>query len=302
MSSRFLLLIILLISINASANEILHVSFDVTRELFREINTAFTKKYDTKIKIHQSHGGSGKQTSAIIHGLPADVVSLALPYHMDLLANKNLVAENWRNLYPNHSSPFVTRIVFLVRKNNPKNIKFWSDLIRPGIKVITGNPKTSGGALWNYAAAWVYATKNYEDPENFMNKLYNNVPILDSTARSSAITFIKRNVGDILIAWESEAHYIISRFEKDFDIIYPEMTIKVDIPVAVLLNKKHQDFANEYIKFLFSPEGQIIAGKYFYFSYNLKDKIGENIEDYFNWSEFKSQHFSNDGIFEQIYK
>jgi sulfate/thiosulfate transport system substrate-binding protein len=302
MSYRFLLFIILLVSINASANEILHVSFDVTRELFREVNTAFTKKYDMKIKIHQSHGGSGKQTSAIIHGLPANVVSLALPYHMDLLADKNLVAENWRDLYPNHSSPFITRIVFLVHKNNPKNIKDWSDLIKPGIKVITGNPKTSGGALWNYVAAWVYASKNHEDPENFMNKLYNNVPVLDSTARSSAITFIKRNVGDILITWESEAKYIISKFENDFDIIYPEMTIKIDIPVAVLLNKKHQDYANEYIKFLFSPEGQKIAGKYFYFSYNQKDKIGENIEDYFKWSEFKSQHFGNDGIFEQIYK
>jgi len=305
MSYRFLFLLMLLFSINSSANELLHVSFDVTRELFKEINADFKKKHDLKVKIHQSHGGSGKQTSAIMHGLPANIVSLALPYHMDILAEKELVSSNWRDLYPNNSSPFTTRIVFLVHKNNPKGIYNWSDLINPGIKVITGNPKTSGGALWNYAAAWVYAMKNHKVPQDYIHKLYNNAPILDSTARASAVTFIKRNIGDVLITWESEAKYIISKFDNNFDIIYPELTVKIDIPVAVILKKKNQDYANQYIKFLFSSEGQAIANKYFYHSYKHDGKMDKNIvdiEDYFKWSDFKSQHFGSDGIFEQIYK
>lgn len=304
-----LFLIFNLLAFSAQAEKpFLHVSFDVTRELFKEINYEFIKEYNVTNKIRQSHGGSGKQTAAVIHGLPADVVSLALPYHMDLLAEKGMVANNWRELFPNNSAPLSTSIVFLVPKNNPKNIKDWDDLIRPNIKVITPNPKTSGGALWNYAAAWIYANKihsnNLELAKDFMAKLYNNAPVLDSTARGSALTFLKRNLGDVLITWQSEAEFIIAKLDPNYEIIYPSISIKIDIPIATIIkNKKnYQNLANQYIKFLFSSKGQEIIKKNYYYGYKESSNRALIKEDTINWPEFKKQHFSENGIFDQIYK
>jgi len=291
----------------SKAESILHVSFDITRELFKEVNASFIEKHP-KLKILQSHGGSGKQTAAVMHGLSADVVSLALPYHMDLLANKDLIAKNWRELFPNNSSPFSTHIVFLVRKDNPKKIKDWDDLVKSDVQVITANPKTSGGALWNYLAAWIYANKVFPDNENksieYMYKLYNNAPVLDSTARTAAVTFIKRRMGDVLITWDNEAKYIIANLDSSYQIIEPSLTVKIDVPVAALLNKKQEDISQEYIRFLFSPEGQKIGAKYYYQPFNTvtSNENMVNAEDYVNWHDLKTQHFGNDGVFEQIYK
>ncbi|MEK6734593.1 MAG: sulfate ABC transporter substrate-binding protein [Pseudomonadota bacterium] len=296
---------IVFFSFFAQAEEkLLHVSFDVTRELFKNINSEYNKLYGNNIRILQSHGGSGKQTSAIMHGLSADIVSLALPFHMELLADKGIVAKDWRQLFPNNSSPFGTHIVFLVRKNNPKKIFDWPDLIKPNIKVITANPKTSGGALWNYVAAWIYSLKQYpHNPKKFMHDLYHNTPILDSTARNSATTFIKRNIGDVLITWYSEARYIIEKFDSNYEIIEPSITVKVDIPVAAAINKKKQSSANSYIDFLFSDKGQEIISKYYYQPY-YKANLATNIVDadkFINWNNFKKEHFDQGGVFEEIY-
>ena len=308
---RLIFILTLISSIVRADDYFLHASFDVTRELFKDVNAEFIEEYNEKIKIRQSHGGSGKQTSAVIHGLPADIVSLALPYHMDLLAEKDLVAHNWRELFPNNSSPFSTSIVFLVPKNNPHNIKDWDDLTKDNIKVITANPKTSGGALWNYVAAWIYASKSFDNDkdltQNYMAKLYHNAPVLDSTARGSAVTFLKRKMGDILITWESEAKYIIATLDPNYEIIYPSITVKVDIPIAAIIkNKKnYQDLANKYINFLFSEKGQAIITKYYYQGYDSSQNDNPNIvnvEDYIEWQNFKNQHFSEDGIFDQLYQ
>ncbi len=303
---RLLILIFLISPIAEAEDKLLHVSFDITRELFKEINIAFINQSEFKLKIRQSHGGSGKQTSAIIHGLPADITSLALPYHMDLLAEKGLVSSNWRALFPNNSSPFNTHIVFLVHKHNPKNIKDWSDLIRPGIKVITANPKTSGGALWNYVAAWIYANKKFpQHPTDYMHKLYHNAPILDSTARNAAITFLKRHIGDVLITWASEAEYIIAKLDPNYEIIEPSVSVTIDIPIAANLNKKNKELADKYIHFLFSPEAQAIITKHYYQPFNAEKISTSNIvnaDNYINWSKFKKEHFSENGIFEEIYQ
>ena len=306
-----LVLIFILMSSVAKAESFLHVSFDITRELFQEINAEFIKEHNIETKIRQSHGGSGKQTSSIIHGLPADMVSLALPYHMDLLADKGMVAKNWRELFPNNSSPFTTSIAFLVRKGNPKNIKDWSDLVRPGIKVVPANPKTSGGALWNYVAAWIYANKAFHGDEalvkDYLKRLYLNSPVLDSTARGAAVTFLKRKMGDVLITWANEAQYIIANLDPDYEIIYPSLTVKIDIPVATIIKSKknHQELANKYINFLFSARGQKIITKYYYQRYDAKKSSNSSIvnaEDYIDWKKFKNQHFSEHGVFDQIYQ
>jgi RPE1 domain-containing protein len=352
-----LFIVILFISSGAMAKELLHASFDITRELFKEINASFIQEYGPGIKIHQSHGGSGKQTGAVMHGLRADVVSLALPYHMDLLKEKKIIADNWRDLFPNNSSPFSTHIVFLVRKNNPKQIKDWNDLIRPGIKVIIANPKTSGGALWNYVAAWIYANKTFtnrplsklssvrgveEESERraavykdvhedsstkatsksptevefrkrsnenakikqYMHNLYHNAPILDSTARNAAVTFLKRHIGDVLVTWANEAEYIIANLDPNYEIIEPSISVKIDIPVAATLKSSNQKLADQYLNFFFSPKGQAIASKYYYHSFNAEIYAKNNIvnaEDYINWHEFKKEHFGKNGLFEEIY-
>ncbi|MCT4634834.1 MAG: sulfate ABC transporter substrate-binding protein [Rickettsiales bacterium] len=306
-----LLLLLICISSIARADSFLHVSFDITRELCKELNAEFVKEYNIKTKIRQSHGGSGKQTSSIIYGLPADVVSLALPYHMDLLADKGLVAKNWRDLFPNNSAPFTTSIAFLVRKGNPKNIQDWSDLVKPEVSIIPANPKTSGGALWNYVAAWIYADKAFDGDrvlmQNYMKRFYQNTPVLDATARGAAVTFIKRKMGDVLITWANEAKYIVENLDPNYEIVYPSLTVKIDVPVATIINSKknYQELANNYINFLFSKKGQEIIAKYYYQKYDGLEPVNTNmidVEDYVNWKEFKNKHFSEGGIFDQIYQ
>lgn len=300
MNKLSLIIFLSIFFFNAKAEEkLLHVSFDTTRELFRDINKAFIEASKTKIKIRQSHGGSGKQTSSIIHGLPADVASLALPYHMDLLTEKNIVQKNWRELFPNNSSPFGTQIVFLVRANNPKNIQDWSDLIREDVKVISANPKTSGGALWGHLAAWLYAKKHFgNNPEEYLKRLYQNIPVLDSSARNASITFIKRKIGDILITWENEAKFIVAKVKPDFKIIKPSTTVQISIPVSYTINRHHQTLAKQYINFLFSKEGQEIIKQHYYLPLTEIKADNENLID---WYKFKKEHFGQGGIFDRIY-
>ncbi len=298
MNKFFVIIFLFFYFLEAQAEEkLLHVSFDTTRELFKDINNAFIGTH--KVKIRQSHGGSGKQTASIIHGLPAEVVSLALPYHMDLLAGKNIVPKNWRELFPNNSSPFGTRIAFLVRQNNPKNIQDWSDLVRQDIQVISANPKTSGGALWGYLAAWLYAKKHFtNNPQEYLKRLYSNIPVLDSSARNASITFIKRRIGDVLITWENEARFIIAKVKPDFEIIIPSITVQINIPVSYTINQHHQGLAKEYINFLFSAKGQEIIKKHYYLSLKEIKPEKQTIED---WPKFKKDHFEQGGIFDKIY-
>jgi sulfate/thiosulfate transport system substrate-binding protein len=299
---RIIFILIFIPLLAFAKNNILHASFDVTRELFCEINSNF----EQQIKVLQSHGGSGKQTSAIVHGLKADIASLAMNYHMEILANKGLVDKDWQEQFPNNSSPMSTHIVFLVRKDNPKEIHDWQDLIKKDVKVIIGNPKTSGGALWNYVSAWIYATNTYKQKqqiEEFITGIYKNVPILDSTARNSAITFLKRNIGDVLITWESEAKYIINHINKDYKIIEPSISVKIDIPVAIISKSRNKELAKAYINFLYSKKGQEIIAKYYYHTAINPDN-GQNLrkaEDFINWHQFKQNHFAEDGFFEKIY-
>jgi sulfate transport system substrate-binding protein len=222
----------------AAPNELLNVSYDPTRELYQEINGAFAKSVGRPVTIRQSHGGSGKQARAVIDGLPADVVTLALAYDIDEIAQRGLIAKDWAKRLPNNSTPYYSTIVFLVRAGNPKNIKDWDDLIRPGVKVITPNPKTSGGARWNYLAAWGYARRKYgsaAEANGFMAKLFRNVPVLDSGARGSTTTFVERGQGDVLIAWENEALLSVRELGKGkFNIVIPSVSILAEPPVAVV--------------------------------------------------------------------
>jgi sulfate transport system substrate-binding protein len=253
-------------------NELLNVSYDPTRELYQQINGAFAKSWGSPVTIRQSHGGSGKQARAVIDGLPADVVTLALAYDIDEIAQRGLIAKNWQQRLPNNSTPYYSTIVFLVRAGNPKNIKDWDDLIRPGVKVITPNPKTSGGARWNYLAAWGYARRKYgsdAEANGFMAKLFRNVPVLDSGARGSTTTFVERGQGDVLIAWENEALLSVRELGKGkFQVVMPSVSILAEPPVAVVdknVDKKGtRKVAEAYLKFLYTPQAQfIIANNYF---------------------------------------
>src|SRR3954466_999867 len=224
--------------------KLLNVSYDPTRELYVEVNAAFAKQWQAKngdtVKIEQSHGGSGKQARSVIDGLPADVVTLALAYDIDVIAERGrLLPANWQKQFPNNSSPYTSTIVFLVRKGNAKNIKDWDDLVKPGVAVVTPNPKTSGGARWNYLAAWAYAESKFgKDPakaKDFLKRLYKNVPVLDSGARGATMTFVQRGVGDVLIAWENEAYLALKEFgPQRFEIITPSLSILAEPPVAVV--------------------------------------------------------------------
>ncbi|MFN7038079.1 MAG: sulfate ABC transporter substrate-binding protein [Alphaproteobacteria bacterium] len=308
----------------AKEQNLLHVSYDPTRELYQKINKSFIeyweKSFQNKIRIKQSHGGSSKQARAILDGLEADIVSLAIPYDIDILAKRNFVSSNWRELFPNNSSPYSSTIIFLVRKNNPKQIKDWDDLIREDISVITPNPKTSGGARWNYLAAWAYAYQNYNDEElatKFIRKLYKNVPILDTGARGSSISFIQRDIGDVLISWENEALLALEQFGKDnFEIVIPSISIKIDLPIAIVesIVDKHNTkiAAKAYIEFLFSDHAQeIIATNYYR---PVKDSIIKKYENKFfkinaieasilgDSDELHNKHFGENGLFDQIYE
>src|SRR3954453_13019883 len=257
----------------AADTTLLNVSYDPTREFYVEYNKAFAEYWKSQggdaLKVNQSHGGSGKQARSVIDGLDADVVTLALAYDIDAIAEKGQIAKDWQSRLPQNSSPYTSTIVFLVRKGNPKGIKDWDDLVRPGLKVVTPNPKTSGGARWNYLAAWGYALRKYggqEKARDFVKKIYANVPVLDTGARGSTMTYVERAVGDVLLAWENEAFLAINELGKDkFEVVVPSLSILAEPPVAVVDSvadkKRTRAPAEAFLKFIYSPDGQEIAAK-----------------------------------------
>jgi sulfate/thiosulfate-binding protein len=304
---------------------LLNVSYDPTRELYVDFNKAFAAAYQKEtgksVEIKQSHGGSGSQARAVIDGLQADVVTLALAYDVDAIAAKGLISADWQKRLPLNASPYTSTIVFLVRKGNPKGIKDWDDLIKSGVDVITPNPKTSGGARWNYLAAWGYALKKFgtnDKARQFVGDLYKNVPVLDTGARGSTVTFVERGVGDVLLAWENEAFLAQREFGKDkFEIVAPPLSILAEPPLSVVdavADKKGTRAAAEaYLKYWYTKEGQEIAARN---SYRPRDpeiaKEYENsfakvelftIDDVFGgWTKAQKEHFSEGGVFDQIYK
>jgi sulfate transport system substrate-binding protein len=307
--------------------ELLNVSYDPTRELYQEFNAAFAKQWLTKtgdkVTIKQSHGGSGKQARTVIDGLDADVVTLALAYDIDEIAARGkLLPRDWQKRLPNNSAPYTSTIVFLVRKGNPKHIKDWDDVAKPGIAVITPNPKTSGGARWNYLAAWGYALKNYGNDEakakEFVSKIYKNVPVLDSGARGATTTFVEREIGDVLLAWENEAFLAVRELGPEkVDIVVPSLSILAEPPVTLVdkVADKHgkRKVAQAYLEYLYSEEGQDIAGKNFYRPTNAKvaakyatqfPKVNLfRIDEVFGgWQKAQKTHFADGGVFDQIYQ
>ncbi|MCX5662844.1 MAG: sulfate ABC transporter substrate-binding protein [Planctomycetota bacterium] len=307
--------------------QLLNVSYDPTRELYVDFNALFAKEWKSKtqqeVTIQQSHGGSGKQARAVIDGLDADVVTLALAYDIDAIAkNAQLLPADWQKRLPNNSSPYTSTIVFLVRKGNPKGIKDWNDLAKPGVSVITPNPNTSGGARWNYLAAWGYALRNNGKDEakakDFVAAIFKNVPVLDSGARGSTTTFVQRGLGDVLIAWENEAFLSLKEFGADkFEIVSPPTSILAEPPVAIVDKNvaKHgtKEVAEAYLKFLYSDAGQEVAAKNFYRPRNesATGKAGVafpkielfTIDEVFGgWTKAQATHFADGGVFDQIAK
>ena len=308
---------------------LLNVSYDPTRELYVEFNQAFAKYWKGKtgqdVSIKQSHGGSGKQARSVIDGLDADVVTLGLAGDIDALANNGgWVPKDWQKRLPHNSAPYTSTIVLVVRQGNPKGIKDWDDLIKPGISVITPNPKTSGGARWNYLAAWEFALRKYGGPNrdlskarDFVAKLYGNVPVLDTGARGSSISFAQRNQGDVFISWENEAYLLEKEFGSKVDVVYPSLSILAEPPVTVVDRnvdrKSTRAVAEEYLKFLYAEEGQDIAGKNFYrpaISLKAQAKYAKQfpklslftIEQAFGgWARADKEHFADGGSFDQIY-
>ena len=313
----------------AQAKEIklLNVSYDPTRELYQDYNAAFAKYWKDKtgdaVVIQQAHGGSGKQARAVIDGLQADIVTLALAYDIDAIAEKSkLLPADWQKRLPNNSTPYTSTIVFLVRKGNPKGIKDWDDLVKPGVSVITPNPKTSGGARWNYLAAWGYALKKNGNDEtkakDFVTKLFKNVPVLDTGARGATTTFVQRGIGDVLIAWENEALLSLKESgQGEFEIIAPSISILAEPPVAWVdkVASKHgtEVVAKAYLEYLYSPEGQEIAAKEFFrprleaVAQKYADKFPKlalfTVDELFGgWTKAQKTHFGTDGTFDQIQK
>ncbi|MCK6551080.1 sulfate ABC transporter substrate-binding protein [Myxococcota bacterium] len=311
----------------AASKTLLNVSYDPTRELYEEYNVAFAKHWKVKsgedVTVKQSHGGAGKQARAVIDGLEADVVTLALAYDIDALhTNGNLVPEDWQKRLPDNSCPYTSTIVFLVRAGNPKGIKDWDDLVKEGVEVITPNPKTSGGARYNYLAAWAFALKKYgNDPakaRDFVTKLFENVPVLDSGARGATTTFAQRGIGDVLITWENEAHLAKDELGKDkVEMVVPPISILAEPPVTVVDRvvdrRGTRALAEEYLKFLYTPEGQELVAKH---HYRPRDpKVAEkyaasfpNIElvtidqTFGGWKKAQKEHFDDGGVFDQIYQ
>ncbi|WP_298433609.1 sulfate ABC transporter substrate-binding protein [Geobacter sp.] len=306
--------------------ELLNVSYDPTRELYQEFNAAFAtywkKKTGESMAVKQSHGGSGKQARAVIDGLEADVVTLALAYDIDVIADRaRLLPENWQQRLPHNSSPYTSTIVFLVRKGNPKHIRDWNDLVRPGVSVITPNPKTSGGARWNFLAAWGYALKQNGGSDararEFVTRLYRNVPVLDSGARGATNTFVQRGLGDVLLAWENEAFLAVNELGRDkFDIVVPSTSILAEPPVSVVdrvVDKKgSRRVAEAYLKYLYSPQGQEIAAKNYYRPRDKKiaaryAKVFPKVhlftvdQLFGGWRKAQQRFFNDGGIFDQIY-
>jgi len=305
---------------------VLNVSYDPTREFYVEFNKAFAKKWTDetgrKVTIRQSHGGSGKQARSVIDGLEADVVTLALAYDIDAIADAGILAKNWQARLPNNSSPYTSTIVFLVRKGNPKQIKDWGDLVKPGVQVITPNPKTSGGARWNYLAAWAYALEKNGNDEakarEFVGQLLKNVPVLDSGARGSTVTFTQREIGDVLLAWENEAFLSVQEFGADkLEIVVPSMSILAEPPVTVVDSvvdrKGTRKVAEAYLQFLYTREGQELAAKHFYrprqpelatqYAGRFADVKLVTIDQSFGgWRAAQEKHFADGGVFDQIYQ
>jgi sulfate transport system substrate-binding protein len=310
-------------AITATAADVtlLNVSYDPTRELYTDFNNAFAKHWQTKtgqkVTVKQSHGGSGKQARAVIDGLEADVVTLALAYDIDAIAEKGLIKPGWQKELSHNSSPYTSTIVFLVRKGNPKKIKNWDDLVKPGVSVITPNPKTSGGARWNYLAAWAFALHqkggNEAKAKEFVSRLFKNVPVLDSGARGSTNTFVQRGQGDVLLAWENEAFLAINELGPDkFEIVTPSESILAEPPVTVIdkvADKRGtRKVAEEYLKYLYSDEGQKIAAKHYYRPIDKKIptrlaklKLYTIDQAFGGWQKAQKTHFSDGGTFDQIY-
>ena len=310
----------------AGAQTLLNVSYDPTRELYAAINAAFVKQWQAKtgktVQIRQSHGGSGAQARAVSDGLEADVVTLALAYDIDAVQKAGLISDSaWQKRLPQNSAPYTSTIVFLVRKGNPKGIKDWSDLVKPGIRVITPNPKTSGGARWNYLAAWEYGKRqgggNDAKAREFVTQLFKNVPVLDSGARGATTTFVQRGIGDVLLAWENEAYLAVGEGKGQVEIVVPSLSILAEPPVAVVdkvVDKKGTRAAAEaYLQFLYSPEGQEIAARHHYRPRDAKIaakyagtfaqvKLFTIDEAFGGWQNAQKAHFADGGTFDQIYR
>jgi sulfate/thiosulfate-binding protein len=303
------------------AESLLNVSYDPTRELYREFNEVFTAWWvaqgNAAPEIEVSHGGSGSQARAVIDGLEAQVVTLALASDIDRIAEAGKLPADWQSKLPYNSSPYTSTIVFLVREGNPKGIKDWGDLINEGVQVITPNPKTSGGARWNYLAAWAWAERNGKDPREFVGALYKNVPVLDNGARGSTTTFAQRGIGDVLLAWENEAYLALKEIGEDqFDIVVPSVSVLAEPPVALvegnIKSDEQRKLAEAYLNFLYSPEGQALAFKHFYRAWDTSKAAPEDvvrfpklelvdIASFGGWAKVQPEHFGDGGIFDQIY-
>lgn len=319
----------LVLTWGASAAELLNVSYDPTREFYQEFNDIFAKHWKAEkgedITIVQSHGGAGKQARAVIDGLQADVVTLALAYDIDAISSQaGLLPADWQSRLPNASSPYTSTIVFLVRKGNPKGIKDWGDLTKAGVEIITPNPKTSGGARWNYLAAWAWAHKEFGGDESkvidYITKLYKNVPVLDSGARGSTTTFVQRQIGDVFLSWENEAFLALKEFGEDnFELVVPSLSILAQPPVTVVdknaEKKGNLERARAYLEFLYSADGQRLAAKHYYRPIHPEhadpkdiarfvkaDLITIDAEIFGGWQKAQQKHFSDGGIFDQVYK
>jgi sulfate transport system substrate-binding protein len=314
------------VAASAKTIELLNVSYDPTRELYVDYNAAFAKYWKDKtgddVVVKQSHGGSGAQARSVIDGLQADVVTLALAADIDAL-NKHgeLVPADWQKLLPENATPYTSTIVLLVRKGNPKGIKDWDDIVKPGVSIVVPNPKTSGGARWAYLAAWGYAQRKYgsqEKAKEFITALYKNVPVLDSGARGATTTFVERGIGDVLLSWENEAYLALKQFGSDkFEIVNPSVSILAEPPVAVVTKvaerKGTTEVAKAYLEYLYSDEGQDIAGRNFYRPRNatIAAKYASTfpnialftIDDAFGgWTQAQQTHFADGGVFDQIYQ
>ena len=317
-----LIALILLAAVAGGPAKLLNVSYDPTRELYQDVNREFAKVWKAKtgndLQFAQSHGGSGKQARSVIEGLPADVVTLALAYDIDVIAEKGrLLPADWQKRFPHNSAPFTSTIVFLVRKGNPKHLKDWEDLVKPGVAVITPNPKSSGGARWSYLAAWGFALKRAggddQKAREFVTKLYRNVPVLDSGARGATTTFVQRGIGDVLLSWESEAFLALDQLGRDkFEVITPTVSILAEPPVAVVEKNalKHgtTDAAKAYLDFLYTEQGQEIGARHYYrprlAQYAAKFPKVQlfTVDELFGgWKNAQKRHFDDDGVFDQIY-
>ena len=327
---RSLVLALAMLAGGAAAQnvELLNVSYDPTRELYAEYNQAFAQHWKQQtgqnLTVRASHGGSGKQARSVIDGLEADVVTLALSGDIDAIArNTDLLAKDWQTRLPNNSSPYTSTIVFLVRKGNPKQIRDWGDLARPGVAVVTPNPKTSGGARWNYLAAWAWASREYRKGDqvvDYMRKVFGNVPVLDTGARGSTTTFVERGIGDVLLAWENEALLTLADGDTaaNFEIVYPSLSIKAEPPVAVVDGNVRRrgtgEVAQAYLEYLYSPEGQRVAATHHYRP-SRPETVPPQLVAHFRplpmvtidnafggWAKARQLHFADGGFFDQIYR